>query len=115
MFERLEEADLAMAKLATARVCEKCKGSACKHGYWHNKPCNTCPHCTNGVVFDDERARELLERLKLLERRLEIMCREWREAFGGPDENRTPGDVLEKSEELLEAIRTARAKEGATE
>lgn len=48
-------------------------------------------------------------------RRLKIMCREWREAFGGPDENRTPGDVLERSEELIAEIasRSVESDEGS--
>ena len=71
---------LATAKLATARVCEKCGGSykdIHMPGYTHyetdaGEPCpkyhyGRCPHCTNGVVFSDERARELLNRLDLAE------------------------------------------------
>ena len=61
------ERDLATAKLATAKVCEKCKGTGCRFGYWHDKACHTCLHCVNGVQFSDERARELLERLKRAE------------------------------------------------
>lgn len=36
--------------------------------------------------------------------RLKVMCREWREAFGGPEENRTPGDCLELSEALIAKV-----------
>ena len=58
-----EALNLATAKLATARVCAKCDGKGELSGY----KAGNCPHCTNGVVFSDERARELLERLKRAE------------------------------------------------
>ena len=86
-----EALDLATAKLATARVCDKCKGTGCRFGYWHDNPCHTCLHCVNGVQFSDDRARELLERLKR----------------------------AEEDSQTLDALtgrhRTARAKEGAVE
>ena len=50
------------------------------------------------AIRERDEAQAVAERLV---RRLEIMCREWREVFGGPDENRTPGDVLENAELLI--------------
>lgn len=71
VFERLEEADLATAKLATSEICEcvyddswKTSQDVVTGACVYNKK---CPNCTNGVVYSDERARELLERLKRAE------------------------------------------------
>lgn len=63
-----EALNLATAKLATAKVCEECGGKGkrlinnCVAGTVATYEVK-CPHCTNGVQFSDERARELLERL----------------------------------------------------
>ena len=53
-----EALDLATAKLATAKVCEDC---------WRYQDNEKCDCCNNGVRFSDDRARELLERLKRAE------------------------------------------------
>ena len=125
---RLEqERDLATAKLATAKVCEKCKGTGCRFGYWHDKPCHTCLHCVNGVQFSDERARELLERLARAEEDSDDF--EWliksgahvvfvkdhcwlHWPYGPKDEEGSPRNQNGKFDTPREAIRAARAKEG---
>lgn len=55
-----EALDLATAKLATAIACDKC-----------GIPGEGCPHCTNGVVYSDERAWELLSRLNDMEKKVQ--------------------------------------------
>ena len=65
-----EARDLATAKLATARLCDCVE---VVHVYQPGirerimKFASACPHCVNGVVYSDERARELLEQLKRAE------------------------------------------------
>ena len=45
--------------------------------------------------------------------RLRVMCQEWREVIGTPEDNRTPGDVLERAEAAL--ARWSGAKESDAE
>jgi hypothetical protein len=58
----------------------------------------------SGQTMPDRRIEVYTSNQDRLLKRLKIMCREWREAFGGPDENRTPGDVLENSEALIAEV-----------
>ena len=111
------ERDRATAKLATARVCEECEKGK------RHKPFNCyaatlsectkdehyedCPHCTNGVVISDERARELMAINTAA-----IALSAWLEETGKePD----IAEFNRRSVALREAIRAARAKEGAAE
>ena len=100
LLERLEAADLATAKLATARVCAKCDGKGELSGY----KAGNCPHCTNGVVFSDERARKLLA-INIAA----IALSDWLEETGKePD----IAEFNRRSVALHEAIRAAQVKEG---
>lgn len=54
-----------------------------------------CPrHSEANVARLEGQSAELLKRLT-------VMCREWREIVGTPEENSTPGDTLERAEELI--------------
>ena len=63
--------DLATAKLATAKVCNCVEVvHLYQTGIGDVRTMTfapACPKCTNGVQFSDDRARELLSRLALLE------------------------------------------------
>lgn len=102
--------ELATAKLATARVCDDC---------WRYQDNEKCDCCNNGVRFSDERARELLERLKRAEEDSELM--DWLASddcvqFWKDDSEIWTAEASTgksgQSDDPREAIRAARAKEG---
>lgn len=120
-----QERDLATAKLATARKCERCDGegeySIDNLGGSETHSCDAC-HGT-GVSYSDERARELLERLKRAEEDSElldaVLTNRW--VVVGPDPSGTffirteTSAPVGRGKSRLEAIRSALAKEGADE
>lgn len=102
-----QERDLAVAKLATAKVCEcvhladeECETPKCKPAEFEGvfMYSGDCPHCVNGVQFSDERARELLKRLARAE---EIVA-----SYNSMKAARVPFEVRDQ-------LRAAREKKGA--